>query len=311
MNNIVSISQRKYDTKVNLLKTMKEKPLVTVIVPAYNHEKYVIECLDSIYNQTYKNFQWIVVDDKSQDSTPNILKDKQSKYGYHLILHEENKGLSATLTEVLSLHAEGRYIAICASDDFWCKDKLERQVEYLEHHPECAIVFGKMHYVDTSSKMLPEKKYTQNYRGGYIFNEIITQKFHPPVNYMYRHDILRRLGYFKAGVIAEDFYMNCLISHEYNFGYIDDYLGFYRVEELSKKRSPYSLMKSIEDTIRIFYEYPIYKDAIHYHNLLSFYILSSYKKHKLQSLTYAIKSIKSLFSVMYLKGLLHLILFYK
>lgn len=290
---------------------MNNCPLVTVIVPAYNHEKYVIECLDSIYNQTYKNFQWIVVDDKSKDSTPKILKEKQSKYGYHLILHEENKGLSATLTEVLSLYAKGSYIAICASDDFWCEDKLERQVEYLENHRDCAIVYGKTHYVDTSSNRLPEEKYIQNYKGGYLFNDIITQKFHPPVNYMYRHDVLRELGYFKTGVIAEDFYMNCLISHEYNFGYIDDYLGFYRIEELSSKRSPYLLMKSIEDTIEVFHDDPIYIDAIQYHNLLSFYILSSYKKHKIQSLKYARKSIKRLFTVMYLKGLLHLILFYR
>ena len=161
---------------------MNEKPLVTVIVPAYNHEKYVVECLDSIYNQTYKDFQWIVVDDMSKDSTPKILKELQPKYGYQLILHKENKGLSATLTEILTLYAEGKYIAICASDDFWCIDKISKQVDFLEQHPECAIVYGKTHYVDVESKQLPEDKFIQNYKGGYVFNEIITRKFHPPVN---------------------------------------------------------------------------------------------------------------------------------
>lgn len=61
---------------------------VTVIVPSYNHKKYLLECLDSIKNQTLQDFQWIVVDDGSSDGSQELLKDMQLHYGYELILQK-------------------------------------------------------------------------------------------------------------------------------------------------------------------------------------------------------------------------------
>ena len=285
------------------------KPLVTVVVPAYNHEKYIIECLDSIANQTFKNFQWIVVDDCSKDRTAQILKEKKMKYGYQLILHEKNMGLSATLTDVLSTYAEGKYISLCASDDFWEVEKLAKQVEFLEKHPDCAIVYGKTYYVNSESVRLQKYKYRQNYKGGYVFKDIITQNFHPPVNYMYRHSVLKALGYYKSGVIAEDFYMNCLIAHDYKFGYIPEFISSYRVEELEKKRDPFILMKSHLYTIELFKGCQEYEIAIRKFYLRSFRLLSRYQKYKIVALKYMLLSYRDFFSISYWKSII--LLFYK
>lgn len=289
--------------------------IVTVIVPAYNHEKYIIECLESIHQQTFRNFQWIVVDDGSKDSTPQILQANKNKYGYELIL-QKNKGLSQTLTDVLKDYAVGKYVCICASDDFWCVDKLEKQLRFMEANPEYAMCYGRTYNIDINSNILGVENYTK-YKGGMIFEEIIMQKFHPPVNYMIRRDVLRELGYYKGGVIAEDFYMNCLIAYKYPIGYIPEILGYYRIAELQKKRDPYLLYKSHEDTINLFKKEAVYSKAYSLHCLRCFMMLSVYKRYKLLSLKYffksfkSFKSLKNIFAMDALRGYFHLISYWQ
>lgn len=291
------------------LQKFREKHLITVIVPAYNHEKYILECLDSISKQTFRDFQWIVVDDGSKDNTPHILRDNQEKYDYQLII-QKNKGLSQTLTDTIKEYAEGRYLCICASDDYWCTDKLEKQVAFMETHIECAMCYGRTYNVDANSKVLGLENYV-NYKGGMIFEDIIMQTFHPPVNYMIRIDILSELGYYKAGVIAEDFYMNCLIAYKYPIGYIPEILGYYRIAELQSKRDPYLLYKSHEDTINMFKNETIYSKAYSLHCMRCFMMLSVYKRYKFLSLKYFGHTLESLFTVDALRGFYHLICFWK
>lgn len=287
----------------------REKTIVTVIVPAYNHEKYIIECLDSIHAQTFRNFQWIVVDDGSKDTTPQILHDNQEKYGYQLIV-QKNKGLSQTLTDTIKEYAKGYYLCICASDDYWCVDKLERQVAFMEAHPEFAMCYGRTYNIDVNSNVYGVEDYTK-YKGGMIFDDIILQKFHPPVNYMIKIDVIRELGYFKSGVMAEDFYMNCLIASKYPIGYIPETLGYYRVADLQRKRDPYLLYKSHEDTINLFKTETIYYKAYSLHCLRSFMMLSVYKRYKILSLKYLRHILKYIFTVDALRGVYHLICFWK
>lgn len=291
------------------MESMQNTQLVTVIVPAYNHEKYIIECLESIHKQTYRNFQWIVVDDGSQDSTPKILQDNQGKYGYQLII-QKNKGLSRTLTDTLKEFAVGKYICICASDDFWCEDKLEKQVKFMEAHPEYAMCYGRAYNVDINSNILGVENYSK-FEGGMVFEKIITQEFHPPVNYIIRKDVLEELGWYKAGVIAEDFYMNCLIAHKYPIGYIPEILGYYRVAGLQAKRDPYSLYKSHEDTINMFKAEAIYSKAYLLHCLRCFMMLSVYKRYKLLSMKYGLKAWRYLLTMDALRGYYHLICYWQ
>lgn len=282
---------------------MNSIPLVTVIVPSYNHRNYLEQCLDSIKNQTFHDFQWIVVDDGSSDGSQGFLKERQSFYGYELIL-QKNKGVSVTLTETLSLHAKGKYLAACASDDAWLPNKLEIQVDYMESHPNCAMCFGRTYKIDVNSNIIGDDSYKSHlYKGGSIFDDIITQKFHPPVNYMQRIDVLKSLGYYPKGIIAEDFYMNCKIALNYEIGYIPEFLGYYREAPLVSKRDPYSLVKSHEDTIMLYKSQPIFNRAIKLSNLRTFLKISPYKKYKLLSLKYMMGSLSLIRDKRFLKAL--------
>ena len=269
------------------LNETQRHPKVTVVVSAYNHEKYILECLEGIGNQSFRDFEWIVVDDGSSDQTPQILKDNQKKYGYQLII-QKNKGLSATLTMLYSQYAHGEYISGCASDDFWAPHKLELQVKFMDEHPEYAFCYGEAYGVDENSQIIGIRNKDKNHQG-YVFDKIITKRFHPPVNRMTRLSVFKEMGYYPKGIIAEDFYMDCKITHKYPIGYIPELLSYYRVSPIHKKRDPYTLLKSHEDTIQLYKNDSVFYEAISRHSMISFVMLSPYKKYKKKSIQYLLK----------------------
>lgn len=106
---------------------MKQDPLVSVIMAAYNHEKYISDAINSVLNQTYENIEIIVEDDCSTDSTAEKIKkikDKRLKKIYS----KKNKGAVATMNHLVSL-CNGDYIAILGSDDVWYPNKIEVQLK--------------------------------------------------------------------------------------------------------------------------------------------------------------------------------------
>jgi glycosyltransferase involved in cell wall biosynthesis len=120
-------------------------PTVSVILAAYNAEKYLREAVSSILSQTYGDFECIVIDDGSTDSTLAILKsfnDPALK-----IVSRPNKGLTPTLNEGISL-AQGQYIARMDADDVSLPTRFEKQVAYLNEHPEVVCVGSRVTTID-------------------------------------------------------------------------------------------------------------------------------------------------------------------
>lgn len=130
-----------------------KKCRVSVIMPAYNVELYIQDAIESILNQTFKDFEFIIINDGSTDNTAKIIqkyakKDKRIKF----INHSVNKGFIARLNECLDI-AKGEYIAKMDSDDISLPERLYKQVEFLDNHLDygmvgCALrVFGDKSYV--------------------------------------------------------------------------------------------------------------------------------------------------------------------
>ena len=104
--------------------------MVSVIIPVYNSSKYLKECLDSVLNQTYKNLEIIIIDDKSTDNSVDIInsyKDKRIK----LIKLKKNSGVSVCRNKGIE-KASGDYITFIDSDDYWELDKIKKQVKFIE-----------------------------------------------------------------------------------------------------------------------------------------------------------------------------------
>lgn len=125
-------------------------PLVSVIVPTYNYGEFIGEMLESLQAQTYGNWECLVIDDDSTDSTQEVVaqyarEDSRIKY-----LHQSNQRQAAARNTGLK-NARGQYVQFLDADDLIEPHKLEKQVRYLEHHPEVDIVYSSMRYFNSAN----------------------------------------------------------------------------------------------------------------------------------------------------------------
>lgn len=132
---------------------MKNKELVSIIIPAYNAESYIQETLQSIYDQTYQNFEVIIVDDGSTDLTRGILKKEASERDGMEVISSPNNGVSVARNIGLS-KAKGEYIALLDADDVWDNDNLEQKVRFLNQNREYGWVYSNLKCISESGEFL-------------------------------------------------------------------------------------------------------------------------------------------------------------
>lgn len=170
-----------------------EAPLVTVIIPTFNRANFIVDAVQSVLNQTFNNFELIVVDDGSTDDTRirlARLSDPRLTYVW-----QENKGRSSARNVALRL-AVGTYIAFLDSDDLYLPDKLETQVGYLNGHPEVGMIYTSAYCIDQFGQRLPG-----NYRASVSGNIYKHIAFFRPVTItlptvMVRKEIIHAAGPF-------------------------------------------------------------------------------------------------------------------
>ena len=122
------------------------KPEVSVIMAAYNHEKYVAHAIGSVLDQTFKDFEFIIIDDGSDDGTADVIRRfKDSRIKAHFSI--QNCGAIFTKNKCLDA-ARGKYVAILNSDDAFLPDKLEKQVGFLNENPEYGVVLSDASIID-------------------------------------------------------------------------------------------------------------------------------------------------------------------
>jgi len=148
------------------------RPLVSVFIPTYNREKYVFESVCSILNQSFKDFELIVVDDGSTDHTRDILasiKDERLK----VYFNDKNMGIPYTRNRGIEL-ASGEYFALLDSDDVATVDRLEKQVDFLNKHPDCAVVGGFIAIINQYSRVTRRVKF-RYIKPDYIHSSMLFQ----------------------------------------------------------------------------------------------------------------------------------------
>lgn len=209
---------------------MDNFPLVSAIVPSYNHEKYIEECILSIVNQTYKNIELIVIDDGSKDNSREILEKLQKKYNFTLIF-QKNQGVSKTMNRAIGEYAHGKYISGSASDDFLMPDKIEKQVAFMEANPEYALVCGKVYVVDGQSEIIKDFQFFSPVKDpskDLTFEAIMDENRIPTPSIMWRREFWDKCGGYDENTCVEDFDLWLKMSHIAKIGYMDDYLAYYR-----------------------------------------------------------------------------------
>ncbi|MDE7468677.1 MAG: glycosyltransferase, partial [Desulfovibrionaceae bacterium] len=137
---------------------MSNQPKVSVVMPCYNHEKYIEEAIESIQLQTYRNWELVLIDDCSTDNSVTIAKNIEKKDSrIRVIEHSYNKGTSNTLNDGIRI-ATGEYIAIQSADDISVAHRLEAQVSYFLEHPRVTSVSSYVLPVNDTKEVTEETK---------------------------------------------------------------------------------------------------------------------------------------------------------
>ena len=126
------------------------RPLVSVILSAYCHAPYVGRAMESVYGQTFQDFEFLIADDGSTDGTAEQIA-RHLRPGTRFFPHKQNRGACVVLNELLSI-CRGQYVALINSDDEFCPEKLEKQLAHLQLHPDAAAAFTWTRLIDEEGR---------------------------------------------------------------------------------------------------------------------------------------------------------------
>jgi glycosyltransferase involved in cell wall biosynthesis len=185
-------------------------PVVSIIAPTYNHEKYISECIESAIAQTFEDWEMLVMNDGSTDRTAEIVESFAEIDQRIKLINQQNVGifrLSETYNKALEI-AKGEYIAILEGDDCWERQKLEKQVRIMESNPAVVVCWGQAESVNadktTIYSLSPEtnssdSKYYNNDPIGSIMNIFLYRNCVPALTMLIRKDCLQQIGGFQQG----------------------------------------------------------------------------------------------------------------
>lgn len=214
-------------------------PLVTVIIPCFNREKYIVETIESVINQTWPSVELIVVDDGCTDGSRFLLEN----YSDRIVLLEHpnrvNCGQSAAINLGLK-NSHGEFIAILDSDDLFAADKIEKQVLYLLNNPQVGLVYSNGYAIDSKGIIL-NKFYNETHIESSDPNRVLMDcYFLLPNNALVRDSVYKTVGYFDESLrSAQDHDMAIRIAECTQISYLDAPVFFYRrhLDSISQKNA--------------------------------------------------------------------------
>ena len=217
------------------------QPLVSVVIPCYNHEKFVQDCIQSVIDQTYQNIELIIIDDGSKDGSVEKIQEMipacQERFVRFEFRYRPNLGLSATLNEALEW-CEGIYFSALASDDILIPEKLEIQVPILELDDACKGVFGNMILINNLGEECGRETKEQK---KYFFEDLFKYtEYLPAPTQLLRLKDLKKVNGFNDKFLIEDWYIFLKILEKGGYCiYINQFFTKYRTHEdnFSKKHN--------------------------------------------------------------------------
>lgn len=223
------------------------EPLVSVVMPTYNHESFIGEAVDSVLNQTYRNLELIVVDNESKDNTSRILssyRDRRVKY-----VRCPNNGTIAAPRNFGIQQTTGKYIAFIDSDDVWLPGKLAAQIAALESNGIKGISFCKFKVlspgttdhgkiIGPKTSILPDNLYERLIKANFVVSSsaVVLKKAIDDVGGFDEDPELR---------CSEDFDLWLRITRKYKAAYVDEVAGIYRMHGSNQSANDLRLKRAL------------------------------------------------------------------
>lgn len=251
-------------------------PTVSVVIPLFNGQQYIENCLRSVFSQRYEDYEVIVVDDGSSDDGPKkiLALAKTHPEKVRLLRHEDrgNHGIAATRNLGIK-NARGEFIAFLDQDDLWVSEKLQKQVAMLRCHPEAGLVYSKISFVDQDGGDCSANSFPSAGKGivghpAYIFPAIIKENFIPSITVLARRECVQKVGLFDDGLRHgfEDWILWSKMAYFYGFIFLDQVLAKRRLHSgsFSSLRRDIGLHLSAEENyIRVLFSHLLDQKDIH------------------------------------------------
>jgi len=211
-------------------------PKVSVVVPVYNGERYLRETLDSVFAQTFRDYEVICVDDGSTDASAAIIKE----YGARVTLIQQANAGQGAARNVGVRHGAGAYVAFLDQDDCWYPHKLQQQVAALEADPEAVLAYCNSDRMDHEGRLVQRgvtlaecQSASESPLGRLIGEGLIL-----PSSMLVRRDVFERVGGFDPMLRGfEDFDLSARLKQEGRFVFLEESGMCYRVHEEGFRRT--------------------------------------------------------------------------
>ena len=240
---------------------------ISIIIPTYNYAQYICEAIESVLNQTYKDFEIIVVDDGSTDNTKEVIKPYLNKIKY---IYQQNSGPSAARNRGIK-EAKGEYIAFLDADDIWLAQKLELQIKFMEKEKEVGLIFSDMILFNEKgiikNSFLKEKlffnklsikplSFTEKVIYDNVFNALLQENFIPTNTVIVKKECFNKVGFFDKTLFSvEDRDMWLRIGLFYDIGFINSPLVLTRFHETNISANQELALKSRLKVMKKFLNY--------------------------------------------------------
>ena len=218
------------EQQILLHKEMMNSPLVSIVMPAYNVEKYIGDAIGSVMKQTYQNWELLVVDDCSSDTTKNIIETFQkSDKRIQPIFLDKNGGKPSIAKNVALQKVKGKYIAFLDSDDMWLEEKLQKQVSFMEENKNYALTYTGSYWIDDGGCEI--KKILPQYKSGYLLQRMLSRYEINNQSVMLKKEVLNNtlVKFNEKITIGEDYNLFMHIVAKYEVASIGEYLIKYRI----------------------------------------------------------------------------------
>ncbi|MBF0522910.1 MAG: glycosyltransferase [Candidatus Omnitrophica bacterium] len=204
---------------------------VSVIIPTYNRAQYLKHALDSVFQQTYTDFEVVVVDGGSIDNTKEVLNDYKSAYqGKIKCFFCENKGAAAARNFGVK-HASGEWIAFLDSDDLWLPYKLEQQIKFLDETPDVSLVYSLYESFDDRGSCVSDvlANYYKVLPQGNVLPELLLRCFIWTSTVVMRRNLFKEMNGFNERLrIGEDYDLWLRVAQKHQIGAVKNVLARYR-----------------------------------------------------------------------------------